>query len=208
MNMHAQAIEATTEAQADDADLLTVTTFTDLQAKSQELKRIPIEDLLDLIETTTAAMKAKLPLLKFARFGDKKNDKGCLRHNENVEELFGVEGDIDGGLSVDQACDIIKKSGAITYTSPSHTDACPKLRILTPTSCPLPPERHTQLVARLNGLFGGKLDNKSFTLSQSYYFGSVKNNPAHRVELFDGRKFYRQARRLRRWRYWTSVTTI
>jgi hypothetical protein len=39
MNMHAQAIEATTEADADDADLLTVTTFTDLQAKTQEFKR-------------------------------------------------------------------------------------------------------------------------------------------------------------------------
>ena len=42
-------------------------------------------------------------------------------------------------------------------------------------------------VARVNGLFGGKLAEESFVLSQGYLYGSVNNNPDHRVEVIDGR---------------------
>jgi hypothetical protein len=41
-------------------------------------------------------------------------------------------------------------------------------------------------VGRLNGLFRGAFSAESFTLSQSYYYGSVNGNPAHRVEVIDG----------------------
>ena len=43
-----------------------------------------------------------------------------------------------------------------------------------------------RLVARINGLFGGKLAPESFVLSQAYLYGSVNNNPDHRVEVIDG----------------------
>ena len=55
-----------------------------------------------------------------------------------------------------------------------------------PTSRPLPPSERANLVARVNGLFGGVLAGESFTLSQSYYFGRVNNNPAHRAEIVGG----------------------
>ena len=42
------------------------------------------------------------------------------------------------------------------------------------------------LVARVNGLFGGKLAPESFDLSRAYLYGSVNGNPAHRVEVVDG----------------------
>ena len=42
------------------------------------------------------------------------------------------------------------------------------------------------LVARVNGLFGGKLAPESFVLSQAYLYGRVNDNPAHRVEVIDG----------------------
>jgi hypothetical protein len=42
------------------------------------------------------------------------------------------------------------------------------------------------MIGRLNGLFDGIFAHESWTLSQSYYFGSVNANPAHRVEVCDG----------------------
>ena len=59
-------------------------------------------------------------------------------------------------------------------------------RILLPTSNNLPPDMRAMLVARVNGLFGGKLAPESFVLSQAYLYGSVNGNPAHRVEVIDG----------------------
>jgi putative DNA primase/helicase len=42
------------------------------------------------------------------------------------------------------------------------------------------------MVARVNGVLGGVLAPESFTLSQSYYYGSVGGNPAHRAIVVDG----------------------
>ena len=42
------------------------------------------------------------------------------------------------------------------------------------------------MLGRLNGLFRGIFSHESWTLSQSYYFGSVKHNPAHSVQVIDG----------------------
>ena len=56
-----------------------------------------------------------------------------------------------------------------------------------PLSQNYPPEVREKFVARVNGLFGGKLAPESFVLSQAYLYGSVNNNPNHRVEVIDGR---------------------
>ena len=59
--------------------------------------------------------------------------------------------------------------------------------MLLPTSGPLAPGLRTGLVARLNGIVGGVLaPTESFTLSQSFYYGSVDNNPNHQVRILDG----------------------
>ena len=77
---------------------------------------------------------------------------------------------------------------AIAYTSPSHSPAAPRWRVLCPLSTEYPPEERDRLMARLNGLFDGVFSNESWTRSQSYYFGSVNSNPAHRVAVVaDGR---------------------
>ena len=54
-----------------------------------------------------------------------------------------------------------------------------------PLSQNYPPETRENLVARINGLFGGKIAPESFVLSQAYLFGHV-DNPDHRVEVVDG----------------------
>jgi hypothetical protein len=75
---------------------------------------------------------------------------------------------------------------AVLYTSPSHTEDAPRWRILCPCSTDLPPRHREMLLGRLNGLFLGIASVESWTLSQSYYYGSVSNNPSHQVELVDG----------------------
>jgi len=57
---------------------------------------------------------------------------------------------------------------------------------LCPLSEAMPPDRRSPLLGRLNGLFRGVFARESWTLSQSYYFGSIRDNPSHQVELIDG----------------------
>jgi hypothetical protein len=59
--------------------------------------------------------------------------------------------------------------------------------VLCPLSQEYPPDRRDVFLARLNGLFGGIFSRESWTLSQSYYFGSVKQNPSHRVAVLAGK---------------------
>jgi hypothetical protein len=166
-----------------------VTFFRNAYAKTLTFKELTLEQLRDLVATTTADDKKKLPWLKLAKFGDQRSADGSLRNNSNLLQISGIEGDYDGEqITVDKAAHILKRARlqALVYTSPSHSLAKPRWRVLCPTSKPLPPERREGLVARLNGLFSGVLAQESFTLSQAYYFGSVRNNPAHSTVIVAG----------------------
>jgi AAA domain len=168
---------------------LTVTLFRDQAATVKDQRTFTSDDLSNLIRSTYAAAKSELPWLKLARFGNGKSDKGSLRHDRNVIAITGIEADYDGGsVSFDEAVEIAEKAGlhAILYTSPSHTPDRPRWRILCPTSREFAPDRRPQLLDRVNGLYRGIFAAESWTLSQSYYFGSVKRNPVHRVEIVDG----------------------
>ena len=92
--------------------------------------------------------------------------------------MYGIEGDYDGELlPVAQGVEILRLAGieSLVYTSPSYTDAKPRFRVLCPLSKPCSPQERIVYLARLNGVFGGIFANESFTLSQSYYFGSIAN---------------------------------
>jgi hypothetical protein len=106
-----------------------------------------------------------------------------------VLTISGVEIDYDAEeVPFDSALQSIKTAGliAIVYTSPSHTSAAPRWRVLAPTSTDLRPESRAQLVARVNGVLGGIAAPESFVLSQSFYFGSVNGNEEHRAEIVEG----------------------
>ena len=148
-----------------------------------------LRSLATRINAVTATRRADLPWLKLARFGNKRSDKGSLRHDANVIASTGIEADYDGGgVSIDEACEILTKQGlaAVVYTSPSHTEDAPRWRVPCPTSQELSPDQREHMVGRLNGSLDGIFSAESSTLSQSYYFGSVKHNPSHRVELIEG----------------------
>lgn len=173
-----------------------VTFFRSYSASSKTEKALKLADLASLIKLQTASEKKNLPWLKLARFGDRRKHKDgvppakqSLRHNDNVMAIAGIEGDYDGEIiGVDVAISLLRAAGilAIVYTSPSHTEDSPRWRALCPSSAELPPGQHSSLVDRLNGALGGILAKESWTLSQSYYYGTVSSNPSHRVEVVEG----------------------
>jgi len=170
-------------------ELIQLSFFKDRRAKKLTTKRMRLSELSDLIRTTGAEKKEKLPWLKLGIFGDRRSSKGSLRHDDNVEAITGAEGDYDGGaVSFAEAVSKIRSARlcAILYTSPSHRDDAPKWRVLVFTSKELPPDQRVALMARVNGVLGGILESESFTLSQSYYYGSVCGNPAHEAVVIEG----------------------
>ncbi|WP_175562703.1 virulence-associated E family protein [Muricoccus roseus] len=170
--------------------VLTVTRFTSHAASTKKEVAITLRDLAPAILKRTAPKKDALPWLKLARFGDRKTEKGSLRHDANVLAVDGVEADYDGGeVGVEEAIARLKAArlAALVYTSPSHTPEAPRWRVLAPFSKSLAPEKRRHMAERLNGALGGILAGESFALSQAYFYGSVAGNPAHRVELVEGR---------------------
>jgi hypothetical protein len=168
---------------------LSVTFFSDYAARKKREESLSLEALAKLIRSTSAPEKARLPWLKLARFGNAQTEKSSLRHDRNIIACSGVEGDYDGEeMSFDEAIGILGKAGieAIVYTSPSHTDEKPRWRVLCSFSCELPAAKRARMMGRLNGLFRGTLAAESWTLSQSYYYGSVNGNSAHRVVYVEG----------------------
>jgi hypothetical protein len=166
-----------------------ITFFPDSAAATKREETICPNDLADRIINTSAASKGGLPWLKLSTFGEIRSDKHSLRNNENVLTISGIEADYDQErVSFDDAGAILTEAGvaALVYTSPSHTAATPRWRVLCQFSKPMPPEQRDLYMARLNGLFGGIFARESWTLSQSYYFGSINHNPDHQAETIDG----------------------
>jgi hypothetical protein len=172
-----------------DMTEITVTYFHDKGATRKQERRISLIELAQQIRTATAPEKDELGWLKLARFGDAATAKGSLRHDRNLLAVTGVEIDYDGEqVDVGVAIEKIEKTGlsAIVYTSPSHRPEAPRWRVLCPFSQELPPDQRGRMVNRINRVLGGVAGTESWTLSQAYFFGSVSNNPHHRVELVDG----------------------
>jgi hypothetical protein len=174
-----------------------VTFFKDFAAKRYTTDTLSLMDLRERVLNSAARQKGKLPWLKLATFGSKRSDKDSLRHDANVLQITGVELDHDDKkIAFDDAVQVLRAMGisALIYTSPSHSPAAPRWRIIAPTSTPCPPEMRAKLVARVNGFMKSKLGvekiaaTESFTLSQAYYYGWVMNKPGldHRAEVVSG----------------------
>jgi primase-like protein len=167
-----------------------VSFFKDQFARSLATDTLTLAQLQTLILATTARRKAALPWLKLAQFGNKRSLNGSLRHDDNVNNISGLEADYDGeALSVQEGAAILKGAGlrGLIYTSPSHSDATPRWRLLLPTTQPRPPGDRSKLIWAVNELFGGIFAPESFVLSQAYYFGSINRNPQHRAIIVAGR---------------------
>lgn len=162
---------------AADTPSVLLTTFENAGAAICRADTMTWAALVERLQTPpSASEKSRLPWLKLARFGALRTFKNSLRHDANVEEIYGVEGDYDGeSVSPAEAIMMLERHviKALVYTSPSHTDEKPRWRVVAPLSHPHPPSARDAILARLNGALGGILSAESFTLSQSYYFGVV-----------------------------------
>lgn len=167
---------------------LPITIWADARAKTKTDTERSLRELARLIPKRSAATKSGLRLLKLASFGRKRSKYGSLRNNANVLTINGVECDYDDEhMPVFEVVKRLRKAGvaALVYTSPSHRPGNPRWRVLCPTSRSLPPAERERLVARINGIVGGKLAIESFTLSQSFYYGRADRAEV-RGESFDG----------------------
>jgi hypothetical protein len=175
---------------------IVVTFFSNLAATDKREEIAPFEELASLIRNITAPTKDALPLMVFSRFGDKKTNQNCLRWDGNVVAVTGILVDYDREeMPIAEAVARLTEAGitAIVYSSPSHTPEKPRWRVGCPLSQEMALDAHYRLVSRLNGLLGYVLAGESWTGSQSYYLGSVNNNPAHQVEIVVGSRTIDQA---------------
>ena len=168
-----------------------VTFFKNAFARSLESKNMTLEELRDLVMTTSRSTKDKLPWLKLARFGDLRTSKNSLRHDDNLLTISGIELDYDQEqVSFSDAVADLQRLGvsALVYTSPSHTETKPRWRVLLPTSKELPLSERERLCAAANDALGGVCAPESFTKSQSYFYGVARDNPApdHRGVVLEG----------------------
>ena len=155
---------------------LAYSVFPDLGGKTiHRIESKPWAQLVSWIETQPDRKgKHACPLVKLASFGQQRSEKGSLRNDDNVIEVFGVEGDYDAGeMTPEQAAERLESFGlrATIYTSWSHTPAAPKWRVLVPLSRPVEPSQRLAYAETLNGMLGGVLAPESGVLSQSYFVG-------------------------------------
>jgi hypothetical protein len=169
------------------APTFTVTVFRDFLALVKEERTVTVAAFVEMVKAESAARKRDLPWAKLPTFGDVKTERGCLRSNENMKLVHGVECDYDGEVvPFDEAVARARDAGVLTilYTSPSHTPDKPRWRAIHPFSGPKEPAGRAGMMDRANGIFGGVLNGESWTDSQSYYFGRV--NDHFRIEVVEG----------------------
>jgi predicted P-loop ATPase len=163
------------------------TSFTDVYAQSFVIEDMEVVGLEELITTTTAPTKERLPVGKLARFGVQRsppdtNGKGggSLRWDQNVLMTSGGEGDYDGGLmTFQEAVRRLTDSGIvfIAHTTARHSPLAPRWRVWAPFSKELPPAERARMINRVNGIVGGVLSRESWVISQGFFIGHVDGVP-------------------------------
>ncbi|WP_372972427.1 phage/plasmid primase, P4 family [Marinobacter sp.] len=135
-----------------------------------------------------ARVKDACKLIKLASFGDARTEKGSLRHDANVIEVTGIEGDYDSEeMTPEQAVELLERhnlKAAIAPTFSAGPDA-PRWRVLTPLTAAIKPADRLRYVEILNGMLGGVLARESATLSQSYFIGVPAGAPYTVIHTFD-----------------------
>lgn len=175
---------------------LPVTFFTDPFAKTAQCESASLRDLAARLRSTAARRKGDLPLWKLATFGTARTEKGSLRHDDNLEQITGIEGDHDAGtMTPAEAVARLRAAGiaALVHTTVSHRPDAPRWRVLCPLAHPATKEARRHLVEHLNATLGGVLARESFTASQAFYFGAVKGQPKPEAYLIEGRQVDRIA---------------
>lgn len=145
-----------------------------------------------------AKVKDDCKLIKLARFGETRtplrtNGDGSksgnsLRHNANVLEVTGIEGDYDSEvMTPEQAVALLEQHQLKAAIAPTFSarPGAPRWRVLTPLTTAIKPAERLRYVEALNGMLGGVLAHESKTLSQSYYIGVPEGAAYSVLHTFD-----------------------
>lgn len=173
-----------------DEATVTYTVWPDVGGRTiQRIEGKPWAQLTGWIEAQAEyKVKTDCPLVKLASFGPARTEKGSLRHDLNVIEVFGIEGDYDAGQMTPEAAIARLEEfqlRACVYTSWSHTPEAPKWRVLVPLARPVEPARRLVYAETLNGMLGGILAPESGVLSQSYFVGRKPGAEFRVLHTFD-----------------------
>jgi hypothetical protein len=167
-----------------------ITFFDSLGCSSKNELTVNWEQVQLAIENPTVyESKKECPLIKLAEFGQTRSNKNSLKHDDNVVYVWGLEGDYDGEqIQPEQAVAMLYKAGlkGSVHTSPSHTHEKPRWRVLLPFSRALYPEDRREQMGKLNAILGGILSTESFTLSQGFFFGTVRGMVGYKAYHTDG----------------------
>ncbi len=136
-----------------------------------------------------AAEKTGLPLIVCGTLDGSKTKNRSVRHDAGLETLVCVLGDHDTGtVGIPDAANRFKAAGvqALFYTSPRHTPEQPRWRVICWTARTYTRGSddlaavHRTLTDRMHAILGeGVITGECWTLSQSYYFGSVDPTREH-----------------------------
>jgi len=102
---------------------------------------------------------------------------GTIRRcKANVVALWGIVLDVDEHQTIEETQELLQGLEYVLYTTFRHTPEQHKFRVVIPFSEPLLAEDIEGRKEAIIETFPG-VDNASFTVSQSFYFHSGKNNP-------------------------------
>lgn len=167
------------------------TIFPNVSAQSFSSQEGDFKDIAELIRNAEAQPEKKQGrLLKLATFGDIKTNHGCLRNNENVTSVTGLEFDYDKEqIPIQIGAKIAKKLGmeCVLYPSFRNTSETPRWRLLLPLSTPVLGKDRLAWANKVNKVFGEIFADESFRESQSYYYQPPKE--ANSVIYLQGEAF-------------------
>jgi hypothetical protein len=168
------------------------TVFPDLSAAVAKTITVTPAAFRKMIMRTSAKTRAAQPLFSGCQFAGQRSDGGSLRHDANVTAVRCIVGDHDAGtMSLFAAAEALEAVGviALLHTTASHTEDHPRWHCVLPTSGPVAATEHRRLVDRVNGALHGALTGESWTLSQSWYYGTVTGAVPPETAITDGRRY-------------------
>lgn len=165
---------------------LRMTRLPDVLGQVAETYWASLRQLEAEMQRTKARDKGSLGLFSGARFGTVRSSGGALRHDSNVKGFGAIVLDYDGNhdagaLGPTEVAEMFRAAGLAALIATTSSHGSPEKpnawRVVLPLSGERPPGEHAELVARASGVLGpapdgqGRLDDVSFTRSQSFYIG-------------------------------------
>jgi predicted P-loop ATPase len=153
-----------------------VAIFDNVGGKTMTTVDMSVEELHEMVVTTTAATKDDLPLFVYGRFGANRTADGSLRHDANLLARTGWVVEHDAGtMSFEEVKTRVETAGiaCFGYTTGRHTAAAPRWRLGGPFSKELTAAEMPRMLGRINGLLGGEVAAESAKLTQSWFIGRV-----------------------------------